>query len=388
MPATNRPAPALPTTNAARHAAPSTRAYRRLVFLAWFLTLDLIMFGAFVRLTDSGLGCPDWPGCYGHLSPLGAHDAIRQALEAMPYGPVSAFQAWIEMIHRYAGALLGLLIIGFTVLAWRLRRTLGHGPALATAIVGLVCLQGAFGAWTVTHRLMPLVVTTHLVLGMSLLACMTWLAAREKPHAPVPAAAASGRAWMALGLAVLFAQLALGGWVSTNYAALACMDFPTCHGRWLPPMDFQNGYALLRGLGAQASGELITQDALTAIHWTHRNFALVVLALLGGLAWRWCRTPGLQGPARLLLALLGLQLVTGLTTIFFEWPLFIAVLHNGGAAGLVLVSVTLLWRLAQAGKTPPLAQAGKASAPSRQPPSGLTPNRETPRRQALASRLE
>jgi cytochrome c oxidase assembly protein subunit 15 len=328
------------------------RRYRRLVFLAWFLTLDLIMFGAFVRLTDSGLGCPDWPGCYGHFSPLGASESIQQALQAMPYGPVSAFQAWIEMIHRYAGAFLGLLIIAFTVLAWRLRRTLARSPALSTAVLGLVCLQGAFGAWTVTHRLMPLVVTTHLVLGMSLLAMMTWLAAREKAHDPVPAALASGRRWMALGLAVLFLQLALGGWVSTNYAALACMDFPTCHGAWVPAMDFQGGFALLRGLGKQTSGDLISQDALTAIHWTHRNFALVVLALLGGLAWRWRRAPGLRGPARLLLALLALQLATGLTTIFFQWPLLIAVLHNGGAAGLVLVSVTLLWRLAQAGKPP------------------------------------
>lgn len=343
-----RPAPTTSSSTVSRRVL----TYRRLVFLAWFLTLDLIMFGAFVRLTDSGLGCPDWPGCYGHFSPLGAGDSIRQALEAMPYGPVSAFQAWVEMIHRYAGAFLGMLIIAFTVLAWRLRRTLAYSPALATTILGLVCLQGAFGAWTVTHRLMPVVVTTHLVLGMSLLAVMTWLAAREKRHAPVPAEAITGRRWMVLGLIVLFLQLALGGWVSTNYAALACMDYPTCHGLWVPPMDFQQGYALLRDLGQQASGEPISQDALTAMHWTHRNFAFLVLALLGGIAWRWRHTPGLRSPARLLLILLALQWLTGLTTIFFQWPLVIAVLHNGGAAGLVLVSVTMLWRLAQAGKAP------------------------------------
>lgn len=325
--------------------------YRKLVFLTWFLTLDLIMFGAFVRLTDSGLGCPDWPGCYGHFSPLGAGDHIRQALHAMPYGPVSVFQAWMEMIHRYAGATLGTLIILITVLAWRYRRTLAHGPALATTLLAMVCLQGAFGAWTVTHKLMPLVVSTHLVLGIGLLALMTWLAAREKPHDPVPASARQGRAWMILGLAILFLQIALGGWVSTNYAALACMDFPTCHGQWLPPMDFSDGFALLRGLGKLSSGAIISQDALTAIHWTHRNFALVVIVLLGGIGWHWRRTPGLAGPARLLLALLALQLATGLTTIFFQWPLLIAVMHNGGAAGLVLVSVTLLWRLSQAGKT-------------------------------------
>ncbi len=341
-----------PASTATAAAPRGIQTYRTLVFLAAFLTFDLIMFGAFVRLTDSGLGCPDWPGCYGHFTPLGAHASIQQALEAMPYGPVSAFQAWIEMIHRYAGAILGMLIIGFMVLAWRLRRSLPYRPTLATVIFGLVCLQGAFGAWTVTHRLMPVVVTTHLVLGMSLLAMLTWLAAREKSHAAVPAHAGNGRIWMVLGFIVLFLQLALGGWVSTNYAALACMDFPTCHGAWLPTMDFDSGFALLRGLGQASSGEIISQDALTAIHWTHRNFAFLVIALLGVLAWRWRHTSGLKGPARALLALLALQLLTGLTTIFFQWPLLIAVIHNGGAAALVLISTTLLWRLSRAGKPP------------------------------------
>ncbi len=332
-------------------AASRTHArYRKLVFLTWFLTLDLIMFGAFVRLTDSGLGCPDWPGCYGHLSPLGASAHIESALEAMPYGPVSVGKAWIEMIHRYFGMILGMLIIGITYMAWRHRDTLQRTPRLATVILVAVCVQGAFGAWTVTHRLMPLVVTTHLVLGMGLLALMTWLAAREKSHAPVPAGAARWRPWMILGLLILFAQIALGGWVSTNYAALACMDFPTCHGEWVPSMDFQGGFSLVRGLGHLPSGEVISQEALTAIHWTHRNFALAVFALLVPLGWRLRAVPGLAGPAQLLLALLALQLLTGLTTIFFQWPLLIAVLHNGGAAGLVLVGVTLLLRLSRAGK--------------------------------------
>lgn len=324
--------------------------YRKLVFLTWFLTLDLIMFGAFVRLTDSGLGCPDWPGCYGHLSPLGASGHIEQALESMPYGPVSAGKAWIEMIHRYAGSILGMMIIGIVYMAWRHRRLLGQTPRLASVVLVAVCVQGAFGAWTVTHRLMPLVVSSHLVLGMSLLALITWLAAREKPHEPVPETAHRYLPWMILGLAALFVQLALGGWVSTNYAALACMDFPTCHGEWIPPMDFSGGYSLVRGLGLLPSGDMISQEALTAIHWTHRNFALAVFAILGALGWRLRHVPGLAGPARLLLALLLAQLLTGLTTIFFQWPLAIAVLHNGGAAGLTLVSVTLLLRLSRAGK--------------------------------------
>jgi cytochrome c oxidase assembly protein subunit 15 len=322
--------------------------YRKLVFITWFLTLDLIMFGAFVRLTDSGLGCPDWPGCYGQATPLGATHHITQALQAMPYGAVSFFKAWIEMIHRYAGSILGMLIIAIVYMAWRHRAVLRNTPRLATFVLVVVCVQGAFGAWTVTHRLMPIIVTTHLLGGMSLLALMTWLAAREKGHTAISPAIHPMMPWAAGGLILLFVQIALGGWVSTNYAALACMDFPTCHGQWLPPMDFHEGYSLVRGLGVQSSGQAISQYALTAIHWTHRNFAFVVFIYMGILGLKLRHEPGLRYPATLLLVLLFAQLLTGLTTIFFQWPLLIAVLHNGGAAGLVLITVTLLVRIARA----------------------------------------
>ncbi|TEA76877.1 COX15/CtaA family protein [Allopusillimonas ginsengisoli] len=321
--------------------------YRKLVFLTWFLTLDLIMFGAFVRLTDSGLGCPDWPGCYGKVTPLGASAHIESALQAMPYGAVSFSKAWIEMIHRYVGSILGMLIIAIVYMAWRHRKVLGHTPRLAVVTLIAVCVQGAFGAWTVTHKLMPLVVTSHLLGGMLLLSLMTWLAAREKSHPWISASAQRFRPWMAFGLILLFIQIALGGWVSTNYAALACMDFPTCHGEWLPPMDFRGGYSLVRGLGVLPSGAMISQEALTAIHWVHRNFAAIVFVYLACLGWKMRAEPGLRGPSRLLLGLLLAQLLTGLTTIFFQWPLLIAVLHNGGAAGLTLASVTLLVRLSR-----------------------------------------
>lgn len=324
--------------------------YRKLVFFTWFLTLDLIMFGAFVRLTDSGLGCPDWPGCYGKLSPIGAAHHIREAYETMPFGPVSFPKAWIEMIHRYVGALLGLLIIIIVVMAWRHRKVLGNSPRLAIVTLVAVCVQGAFGAWTVTLKLMPIIVTGHLLGGMGLLALMTWLAAREKTHEPIPADALRWQPWVAVGLALLFVQIALGGWVSTNYAALACMDFPTCHGEWIPPMDLQSGFSLIRGLGELPSGEAISQYALTAIHWVHRNFAFLVFAYLGVVAWKLRAYEGLRTPATLILALLLAQLLTGLTTIFFQWPLLIAVLHNGGAAGLTLFCVTLLVRLHRAGQ--------------------------------------
>ncbi len=319
--------------------------YRRIVFLTWFLTLDLIMFGAFVRLTDSGLGCPDWPGCYGSVTPIGALDNIREAAKAMPDGPVTLPKAWIEMIHRYVGALLGFLIILIAVQGWRNRTALGYSPKLAVVTLVAVCIQGAFGAWTVTHQLMPAVVTAHLFGGMSLLALMTWLAARERQyHHPSPATF-KYRAWAIAGLVLLAVQIVLGGWVSTNYAALACMDFPTCHGSWIPEMDLRNGFSVVRGLGEMPSGEMISQTALTGIHWVHRNFAFVVFAVLGTLAWKLLAEPGTRGPARLVLILLGAQLLTGLTTIFFHWPLLIAVLHNGGAAGLVLATVTIVYRL-------------------------------------------
>jgi cytochrome c oxidase assembly protein subunit 15 len=324
------------------------RRYQRLLFLTWFLTLDLIMFGAFVRLTDSGLGCPDWPGCYGSVTPIGALQSIREAAQVMPEGPVTLPKAWIEMIHRYVGALLGMLIIAISWMAWRYRTKLGASPVLAFVTLVAVCIQGAFGAWTVTHQLMPLVVTVHLLGGMTLLALMTWLADRERPHQPVSSRTQRYLVWAYFGLFLLFVQIALGGWVSTNYAALACMDFPTCQGSWWPPMDAANGFALVRGLGEMPNGEMISQTALTAIHWVHRNVAWLVFAFWGWLAWRLRADAALRNPATLVIGLLFAQLLTGLTTIFFQWPLVIAVLHNGGAAGLVLGVVTLLTRLVKA----------------------------------------
>jgi len=321
------------------------KRYRRLVFFTCFFTFDLILFGAFVRLSDSGLGCPDWPGCYGSLSPIGAAAHIESAFQAMPHGAVSFPKAWIEMIHRYAGTILGLLIISLTWMSWRYRKQLAHPPTLATITLVAVCLQGAFGAWTVTHKLMPIIVTAHLLGGLTVLALMTWLAARETP---LPALNINTKRWLPItiiGLFLLVVQIALGGWVSTNYAALACMDFPRCHGQWLPDMDFRSAFTFARPLGFSASGELISQNALTAIHWTHRNFALIVFIYLGSLGLALRKHSGFQFLAFALLVLLGLQFLTGLTTIFLHWPLIVAVLHNGGAAALIIICVTVIVRL-------------------------------------------
>jgi len=335
--------------------------HRKLAWVTAFLTLDLIMFGAFTRLTDSGLGCPDWPGCYGHSNPLSAGEHIRAAETALPSGPVTMTKAWIEMLHRYFAMAVGFLIVVLTVLAWRRwRHQPERSPALATFALAAVCLQGAFGALTVTMKLQPAIVTAHLLGGVGLLALLVWLALREGPVPRVDAAAAAQRPLAIAALLLLVAQIALGGWVSTNYAVLACPDFPLCHGRVMPPdMDFGAGFALWRDLGMTAAGEPIPFQALVAIHWTHRSFAYVVLAVVGLLAWRLWRAGGLAPLARLLAAVLALQFVTGLSNVVLSWPLLLAVLHNGGAALLVALLVAINHRLAWA------AAAALTAAPLR-----------------------
>lgn len=324
--------------------------YRKLAWVTVFLTFDLIMFGAFTRLTDSGLGCPDWPGCYGHANPLQAMEHIRAAEALMPSGPVTVMKAWIEMIHRYLAMGVGVLIIAMLAIAWRMwlkskQRDERFSPWLPTALFGFVCLQGAFGAWTVTLKLQPVIVTIHLLLGMGLLALLTWAAMRQGVRTPIAATARAVRLPAALALLILFVQIALGGWVSTNYAALACLDFPLCHGTLVPQMDFANGFTLWRQLGKTASGEYLPFPALTAIHWTHRMFAFVVVAYIGWLAGKALRIDGLRKNGRWLLIAVAAQFLTGMSTIFLKWPLALAVIHNGGAAVLVLLLTMLNYRV-------------------------------------------
>jgi cytochrome c oxidase assembly protein subunit 15 len=341
--------------------------HRKLAWVIVFLTFDLIMFGAFTRLTDSGLGCPDWPGCYGHANPWQAQTHINAAEAAFPTGPVTVVKAWIEMIHRYLAMTVGVLITALLAIAcivklmnawrkWRKseRYTAGFSPAFPALLFVFVCLQGAFGAWTVTMKLQPAIVTTHLLLGMLLLGLLTWFAARQSEHPPVAAAASGLRMPAAIALALLIIQIALGGWVSTNYAALACTDFPLCHGMLIPEMDFANGFTLWRELGKTAGGEYLAYPALTAIHWVHRNFALVVVAYVGWLAHKALRVDGLQRTARWLLIVILVQFCTGLSTVFFSWPLALAVLHNGGAALLALLLTVLNYKAQLGGRAAPV----------------------------------
>jgi cytochrome c oxidase assembly protein subunit 15 len=323
-----------------RHARrPVPRRLAALTALTLFLTFDLVLFGAFTRLTDSGLGCPDWPGCYGDASPVGAHAEISQAQAAMPTGPVTHGKAWIEMIHRYLATGVGVLILTLAALSWRHRRLLPVGAGWPLATLVWVCVQGAFGALTVTMKLQPAIVTAHLLGGVALLALLARQAlAYAQADGLHPRVALGGglRALLLATSALLWLQLALGGWVSTNYAVLACAEFPTCQGSWWPAMDFAQGFELWRPLGLTSAGEPVSFAALTAIHYTHRLMAYLLLPLLAVLAWRLHRA-GLAAPARWLGALGALQLLTGLSNVVLGWPLVAAVAHTGGAAALAAV---------------------------------------------------
>ncbi len=327
-----------------------TDRYKKLAWVTVFFTFDLIVFGAFTRLTDSGLGCPDWPGCYGEANPFLAHHDIRAAETLMPTGPVTVFKAWIEMIHRYLAMGVGVLIIASLVIGWRLWRSnqqSRYAPRLPAFLLFFVCVQGAFGAWTVTLKLQPIIVTIHLLLGMSLLALLTWHALRQSEHLPVADVSAGLRIPAVLALFAAFMQIALGGWVSTNYAALACGGFPLCQGSWMPTMDFTHGFTLWRALGMTAAGDYLPFDALVAIHWVHRLFAVVVVGLVAWIAHRAWKTPGTERLGRALLWLILLQFCTGMATVLLNWPLTIAVLHNAGAALLVLLLTMLNYCLSQ-----------------------------------------
>jgi cytochrome c oxidase assembly protein subunit 15 len=332
-----------------------------LTALTLFLTFDLVVFGAFTRLTDSGLGCPDWPGCYGAASPLGAHAAIHAAQAELPSGPVTWNKAWIEMIHRYLAMTVGALIVALAAVSFRERRRLPFSLAWPLLTLVWVVVQGLFGKYTVTLKLYPAVVTLHLLGGLTLLGL---LAAQHHAYQQRLLALPAGlRGGVLATLLVLVVQLALGGWVSSNYAVLACSGFPQCNGSWWPAADFAGGFSLLRELGGVAAhGRPLTLDGLVAIHLAHRAFAVLVAAALALLAWHLRRTA--EAVARRYGAVLALlllaQLLTGLSNVVLGWPLVAALAHTAGAAGLVLSLTSLLAR--SASRRPLAADFGQAVA--------------------------
>jgi len=310
-----------------------------LTLVTLFLTFDLVIFGAFTRLTDSGLGCPDWPGCYGSASPVGAQVHIEAAQTAMPTGPVTHSKAWVEMIHRYLATGVGVLILTLTITGWLERKRTPVSPWWPTITLAWVCLQGAFGALTVTMKLFPAIVTLHLLGGLVLLALLRAQSLRyAELQAPPARALGAGLRFAALAaFALLWLQIALGGWVSTNYAVLACTDFPGCQNSLWPAMDFRQGFTLWRELGAGRDGANISFQALTAIHYVHRLTAYLVFAVFLALAWHLHRLPAFRTAARWLAGLIMLQAATGISNAVLGWPLLAAVMHTGGAAALVVV---------------------------------------------------
>ena len=338
------------------------RRLHALTVLTLFLTFDLTLFGAFTRLTDSGLGCPDWPGCYGNASPAGARHEIAMAQAAQPTGPVTHSKAWIEMVHRYLATGVGVLILTLAGATWIVRRRQRRQPAppvdsahhhvvlsawWPAATLVWVCLQGAFGAMTVTWKLFPAIVTMHLMGAIVLLALLCiqavryrQVAAQRLPTAVSPAL----RNGLITTAVLLVLQIALGGWVSTNYAVLACTQFPTCQDSWWPPMNFVQGFEIWRHLGVTGDGQPLDFSALTAIHYAHRLMAYAVFVALGLLAWRLRRLEALRAQAHWLAGLALLQLATGLGNVLLGWPLAAAVLHTGGAAAL---AVALTWALCE-----------------------------------------
>jgi len=309
--------------------------FRLLTRIAVILCLVVVVLGAWVRLTDAGLGCPDWPGCYGQMVVPGHPDAA----EAYPDRPLESGKAWREMIHRYAAGTLGVLILALAVLAVARRGRPGQPVVLPLVLLGLVVFQAALGMWTVTLLLKPLVVTAHLLGGMATLAILFWLARRP---APLPERVGPGLKRFALiGLVVLAIQISLGAWVSTNYAGLSCPDFPTCQNRFWPPMDFVSAFDPWHGLGVNYEGGVLGNSARVAIHVTHRLGALVTVIVLLWLGIRASKNSVLGTAGGMVMGGVMLQFILGIIMTATHLPVPLAVAHNAVAALLLLAVLNL-----------------------------------------------
>ena len=328
----------------------SIQVFTRLCVGATVLALVVVVLGAYVRLSHAGLSCPDWPGCYGQVLVPDAPEEVQRANLAWPERPLDIPRAWKEMVHRYLAGILGLLIAVIAVAAWRRRNRPGQQVAMPLAVAALVVFQALLGMWTVTLLLKPLVVTAHLIGGVTTTALLWWLALRHGGlftgySRPLLGAGSRRFApWIAVGLLLLYAQITLGGWVSTNYAALACPDFPLCQGRLLPDLDFANALQPWHGIGRDYEGGILATDARVTIHLLHRAGALVVLLYLGALAWwllRGDHDVRLKNAGGVLALVLLAQVALGIGNVVLGLPLWVAVAHNGVAALLLLTLVTV-----------------------------------------------
>lgn len=328
----------------------SGRLFHSTALLACALALVVVVLGAYTRLSDAGLGCPDWPGCYGHL--LGVPEStqeIEQAKIEYPQHVVEADKAWKEVIHRYFAGALGLLILLLAFLAMKNRHVSSQPVVMPAFLVGLVIFQALLGMWTVTLLLKPVIVTLHLLGGLSILSLLWWLVLKTKPIALEMQQNLNfgARPYIVIGLLLLIGQIILGGWTSSNYAALACPDFPLCQGRWWPETDFREGFVFWRGLGTNYEFGVLENPARIAIHLSHRLLAIVVviywLILLSRLFIAIKVTKTLRKLASTTLFLLLAQPTLGISNIVLHLPISVAVMHNAGAALLLLSVITLIY---------------------------------------------
>ena len=310
----------------------------RLALLATLMALLVVLLGAYTRLTHSGLGCPDWPGCYGFISVPSTDAQLVHAELHFPQAPVEAAKGWSEMVHRYFAGTLGCLILWLAVRAWKQRKRHDQPLKLPLFILLVVIIQAAFGMWTVTLKLWPQVVTAHLLGGFATLSLLFLLTLRLSGWLPALAIPRRLQRWATAGLVLVILQIALGGWVSSNYAAVACVDLPTCHGQWWPAADFTNGFHLTQHIGPNYLGGQLDSEARTAIHLAHRLGAVLLTLALVGLAWQ-LRKVGMPRLAGLVLLVLAIQISLGLSNVLFGLPLALAVAHNAGGAALLLTLV-------------------------------------------------
>lgn len=315
--------------------------FQRWALATVIITVCVIVLGAYVRLSHAGLGCPDWPGCYGHITWPNQPHEVDHAESVWPERPVETHKAAKEMAHRYLVGVLGPMIVLLAVFAWRRRHEAGQPLLIPLLAVAVVIFQAVLGMWTVTWKLKPLVVTAHLLGGMSTFALLWWTWLRVHDWRAGVLRPLALRGWIILGLVLVGVQIALGGWVSTNYAALACPDFPTCQGRWWPAMDFNEAFVLWRGIGVDYEGGVLDAPARAAIHVVHRIGAIVVASYLLWLGWRLWRAGG-RGWAGLLVGLLVVQVALGIGNVVFGLPLPVATAHNGVAALLLGCLLALL----------------------------------------------
>jgi cytochrome c oxidase assembly protein subunit 15 len=321
----------------------SLTVFRRVALFGALLAFGVVVLGAWVRLSAAGLGCPDWPGCYGHLTAGEAAQNMDTVNQAFPLRPLEYHKAVKEMIHRYFATGLGILCLVLAVLGIRNRKAPGQPVMLPLLLVALVILQGLLGMWTVTLLLKPLIVVLHLLGGLATLSLLGWLSIdpdRRSWHKDEDGL----RRLAVVGLAVLGLQIALGGWTSSNYAALACPDFPTCQNVVVPDMDIKDAFVLWRGLGIDYEGGVLDHPARVAIHFVHRMGAIAAALVLGWLSlqvWRKGRSPSVQMAGALVAILLVLQLVLGPVMVVRGLPLWLATAHNGVAAALLLSVVRL-----------------------------------------------